>query len=341
MSTREEPVQALVVRDQQQLAPAAPSSLSQTASTAAAAQAQAQIQARYMMAIQRPRDMDKARVKLLEECRRPRFAEVCRYRKPQGRQLNEQTNQWEDKYVEGPSIRFVEAALQRLGNLTQDQQVIYDDFEQRIIRVTVTDLENNVVSSQDVTVQKSVERSDGKGREVLGSRTNTRGRAVYLVRATDDELMTKAASLVSKAVRQCGLRLIPGDLIDEAMEVAAETRASEVKRDPQAARKRLVDGFAAIGVMPDALKDYVGHDLASCSPAELEQLRGVYQAIRDGETTWTGVMEAQRAERAEATKQTEGGEAKPGGTAGAAGLGLGKKSAAAPKEEPKKPESAG
>ena len=47
----------------------------ETAASSVAAQATAQIQARYVVALRRPRDWDDVRVRILKECRRPSFAD--------------------------------------------------------------------------------------------------------------------------------------------------------------------------------------------------------------------------------------------------------------------------
>lgn len=248
--------------------------LAETASTAVAAQATAAVQARYLMALKKPRDLDDVRVKLLKECDRPRFAEVARYRKPVG-----------GSAVEGPSIRFAEAALRCLGNVMPDASVVYDDKAKRIVRVMVTDLESNLTYSTDVTIAKTVERSSAKG-QVLGTRVNSYGKTTYILEATDDDLINKQAALTSKALRGLALRILPGDILDEAMERVLDTLDRADKADPEAARKKLVDSFVALGVKPSDLKQYLGHDLAQSSPAEMQELRAVYAALRDGEATW-------------------------------------------------------
>ena len=96
----------------------------QLATSMVSAQAEAQIKARYLYAERHPRDLDLVRQKLLKECRRPAFAAVARYLKPRG------------KGVEGPSIRFAEAAIRLMGNIAVEQSTIYDDREKRIVRVT-------------------------------------------------------------------------------------------------------------------------------------------------------------------------------------------------------------
>lgn len=258
----------------------------ETATAAAAAQAKALVEARFIVALRRPRDFDVARERLLKDCRRPSFAAGARYVKPIGRDRS--------KWPTGPSIRFAEAAIRAMTNIAVDTMSVYDDREKRIVRVTVTDLEANATYSLDVTVTKAVERKHVKdGDVVLRTRTNSYGEPVHLIEATDDDILNKQAALISKAIRTLGLRLIPGDLIDECMDLVVETQRNEDARDPDAARRALFDGFAELGVGAEALKGLLGHGGETLTPAERDTLKGIYRALRDGETTWREVMEAQ------------------------------------------------
>ncbi|MCA8017774.1 hypothetical protein [Burkholderia metallica] len=258
--------------------------LVETASSAVAAQAKAMIEARYIMAIRRPRDIDVVRERLLKECRRPTFAEVARYTKPIGSDKN--------KWPTGPSIRFAEAAVRHMTNIMVETMIVYDDREKRIVRVTVTDLEANVPYTQDVPIIKTIERRKTKqGDVVLRTRTNSYGDLLYILEATDDDIINKQQALISKAVRTLGLRLVPGDIIDECMNLVVETKKKEDAEDPDAAKRKLFDAFAAIGVRAEQLKEYLGNDATTLTPAELSDLRSIYAAIRDEETTWRDVME--------------------------------------------------
>jgi hypothetical protein len=181
----------------------------ETAAAAVAAQVDAQIRARYALALQRPRDLDNVRAKLLKAAGRPRFAEVARYSVPRGKQ------------VTGPSIRFAEEAARALGNLSIESTVIHDDSERRIVRVTVVDCESNLPYSQDVVVEKFVERSNLKaGQEAISSRLNSQGKVVYRVPANEDDLITKQGALTSKALRNLILRILPADILDEAIDAS-------------------------------------------------------------------------------------------------------------------------
>ena len=252
----------------------------ETASAAVAAQARAQIEARYIVAMRNPRDWDNVRTKLLKECSRPGFAAVARYRKPVG-----------GSSIEGPSVRFAEAAIRCMGNLAPESMVIWDDTEKRIIRETVTDIESNVSYSADIVVSKTIERQFLKhGQAAISSRTNSEGKTTYLINASDDDVLNKQNALVSKVLRTLSLRHLPGDILDDCMAKVLEVQKSGDAQDPDSARKRLLDAFAKLNVMPSQLADYLGHGTTQLSPAELVELRAVYSALSEGETSWTDVM---------------------------------------------------
>lgn len=258
----------------------------ETAAAVVAAQATAEIQARYVMAMKNPRDLDNVRIKLLKECDRPSFAEVAIYHKPIG------------SGVEGLSIRFAEAAIRCMGNIAIDTIVVFDDPYKRILRVSVVDIENNVPYSTEITIEKTVERKNPKqGTTILGTRENSRGELVYLVPATEDELLNKINALLSKAIRTNGMRHVPGDIADECKAKLYRVRADKDAKDPEAARKRIADGFAELNVLPSGLKEYLGHDLGTSTPAEMSELRGVYTLLREGEMSWAEVLEAKKATR--------------------------------------------
>ncbi len=254
----------------------------ETASTAIAAQSKAMVESRYVMAMRNPRNWDAVRQDLIKECRRPSFAnnKSAFYVKPIG------------QGVEGLGIRFVEVALRCMKNVLVETTMIFEDDQKEVHRVSVTDLEANITYPLDVRVSKTVERSkamdDGS---YISVRKNSYGKNVYTVPANDDDLLNKRGALISKAIRTIGLRIIPGDLCDEAEAIIKKIRLDDAAKDPDAERRRIVDAFSEIGVTAIDLNTYLGHDLGKCSPVEIVSLRGIYGAIKDGEATWKTVME--------------------------------------------------
>lgn len=278
-----------IINPSENALPVAAQSASENAALAMAAQQKAVVEARYKMAMARPRDLDAVRQNMLKDARRPSFASVAIYHKPIG------------KGVEGPSIRFVEAAIRNMTNILTETFTVSEDDERRVIRVAVSDLETNTYFSQDVTVTKTVERSKlPQGEKPILVRTNSYGKPVYILHGTDDDILNKQNSLISKAVRTLGLRLIPGDLVDEALYYVRQTMAKQDAADPDAAKNRIIDAFAQLGVPVEALKDFLGHELSSIDPTELQLLRSTYSAIKDGETTWKAVMDDKAEREAEA-----------------------------------------
>jgi len=168
---------------------------------------------------------------------------------------------------------------------------------------------------------------------------NSKGETVYIVPATDDEMLNQTNALISKALRTLIMRHIPGDIVDEAMALCIATVRDKDAKDPDAARRAVFDAFASIGVMADQLAAYLGHTGQALTPAELAELRAVFAAIRDGEATWQEVIEhkqgaaegetespkagkvadvIQKAKDKVAAKKTNGGAAAPPASAPAA-----------------------
>ncbi len=252
----------------------------ETSTMASAAMVRAQVEARYAMARQFPRDLMEMRDKLLKACERPRFAEVAIYRKPIG------------KGIEGPSIRLAEEAARCMTNIFPDSEVLYDDREKRIIKVTATDLENNLTYATTIVVTKTVERSSvPRGQQARSQRYNSKGEQVFEVDATDDDTLNKVNQLTSKALRTLILRLVPGDILEDAMDACYSTRAAKYKDDPHAAIKNMCDAYGKAGIPVKQIAEYLGHAVDQSTLEEVDQLRSLYTAIKDGETSWREAMD--------------------------------------------------
>lgn len=264
-----------------------------SAERAAEAEVRAMVQARVFTALQMKRVPFHVRSKILEACARPTFAETAMYRKPVGKKDGQM------QYAEGPSIRFAEEAYRSLGNLWSSLTVQFENADKRVLRFDLMDLESNNTDSHIITVPKTVERSFLKDGQVpISSRQNSRGRIVYLVEATDDDLQVKQGAMVAKARRDAILRALPSDMKEDAIEAIKKTLAKRDSADPQAALKRIMDAFQMdLRILPDQIEKYLGHEIAVITPAEIQSLRGVYTAIKDGDTTWAEVLKAVEEDR--------------------------------------------
>lgn len=277
--------------------------------TAGAAQTRALVEARFVMALNRPRNMDQVRSDLLKECSRPSFAledeegkgNSALYRKPVGG----------GTFAEGLGIRFAEVALRCMGNTMADAYTIQDDDKERVKYCYVIDLEKNQSWGDTVHITKTVERSSLKEGEIpLKSRTNSRGKPTYLVEASEDALTTKQAALVSKMMRTLALRLIPGDLQDQCIAEIKKVRTNKITEDPDAAKHRVIDGMAKQNVSVIMLEAFLGHPIDQITPAQIVTLQSLYGSLRDGEATWADIMRTVEEQRQAKTETSSGGSAK-------------------------------
>jgi len=301
-----------------------PVAAGETASSAIAARERASVEARFLVAMNRPRNFDAAFARLMTACKRPTFAKVARYSKPVG-----------GKHVHGLSIRFAEEALNLWGNCDVSAFVVFDDDERRVYRIQGTDLETNTTHSTDVLIEKFVERRSPKqGDEVIGEpRMNSQGELVYKLRANEDALITKINNHIAKGRRNVILPLIPGDVKDECTKQILATMADRDAKDPEGARKDIVLAFHSMGVAATQLVELLGHPLESVNPAELTLLRSYYTALNDGEATWNEIVEAHSGRKAPAENS---GERPKGGTEGLRESLAGKAKAAPVTESPEK-----
>lgn len=264
-----------------------------TGATAAAQHAMSQIQARALIAISRPRDIDTFRQKILKDCRRPGFARAARYDVP--------------NRGSGMSVRFAESCLRHFGNLYVESITVDDNKDALTVRVSVTDLETNACNTQDVTVTKTVERKRKPKNEeaIIDTRFNSFGDTLYILRATSEDVLGKVQSAIAKAKRSLIIKFIPYDIVEECEGQVFETMEQEDAQDPDAALNRMIDAFGGLRVTPADLAEFLGKPLARVAPKDLAELRGIHGALREGTSTWEEIMEAKKPQEIAGTVDTE------------------------------------
>jgi hypothetical protein len=196
------------------------------------------------------RDEKKARAKLIEDCKRPAFARLARYSKPM--------DDGSGDVVTRASVKFVEAALARWGNVQVNNKLVRDTPEARIVCVIVLDLENGLEYSKEIMVEKIAERKTAGAREKIKGTKNTPTGEMFLVEATEDDMASREAVLASTVIRQLGLRLLPADLVQECMETVARTLPDEGPEtgaaDPAGGPRRPAPGESRAAALAQSLK---------------------------------------------------------------------------------------
>lgn len=278
---------------------------SETASSMVAAHAEAMAKARFFVALQRPRDLEVVRERLVTACADPLFAEDATY----------QLKRWDakeqkERLIEGFSARFAEAARTALGNIDVETTVLLDDEEKLIVQVVVTDLESNVTERVPIVVRKRIERRRlNKGQVPIATRTGADGQTIYIVAATDDEVQMRLNSAQSKATRNAVLRLLRADIRQECWDQVVASQRMAAQQD--GATAKYVARFRDLGVTEQQLAEFFGREnVGQLSPDELQELNGIGRAIRDGEATWAEIMESRGVSDPEAAESKPAADAK-------------------------------
>ena len=82
-------------------------------------------------------------------------------------------------------------------------------------------------------------------------------------------------------MRNCVLALIPGDVVDAAVEQCPKTMISKRRVTPEGLL-RLVESFESFGVTKRAIEARLGRRIDAIAPAQYLRLREIYASLRDG-----------------------------------------------------------
>lgn len=222
---------------------------------AIADRAVAEIQAQVFMAKQFPRDENQARARILRSCQRPGLASKAIYTYPKGGQR-----------VTGPSIRLAEAIAQAWGNLDFNTVILEQRENESVCLSYCWDVETNTRASRSFIVPHKISTKQGE-------RVLTDPREIY-------EL---AANQGARRLRACILSIIPGDIVDEAIEACNVTLSGGNKRPLLDRLRELTDRFMTYYSVPlSSIERYFGYPLDSFTEMDGVTLAGIYTALRDG-----------------------------------------------------------
>ncbi|NBH24704.1 hypothetical protein D3Z60_02575 [Lachnospiraceae bacterium] len=214
-----------------------------------------EVQGQIVMAKKFPRDEIAARNRILTACQRKRLAEQAEYEYQRG-----------TSKITGVSIRLAEAMAQNWGNLDFG----FVELEQRSgesqVMAYCWDLETNTRQTKIFAVPHI--RETKKGNYPL-----TGSRDIY-------ELVANQAA---RRVRACILGIIPGDIVEEAVEQCRKTLIDGEKLP----LKDLISGVVRTAkeeyaVPQESLEKYIGCKADSFSMNDLIRLKKVFNSIKDG-----------------------------------------------------------
>lgn len=227
-----------------------------SAATAMSTTREAQeVQAAVFMAKRFPRDENMALARIAKSCQRRGLAEKAIYSYPKGGQN-----------VTGPSIRLAEAISQAWGNIQSGVVELEQRPGESVCMSYCWDLETNTRDTKIFTVSHSIQTKKG-------SKMLTDPREIY----------EHVANQGARRKRACILAVIPKDVVDSAMEACQKTLSSGQKEPLIDRLRKMVNVFQTeLSVPLECIEKYMGYKLDSFTEMDMNTLRGVYTAIRDG-----------------------------------------------------------
>lgn len=213
-----------------------------------------EVQAAMIVAQQRPRNVNACVNEILDACKRPKLAESAVYAYPRGGQR-----------ITGPSIRLAEVMAQCWGNVDFGIVEVEQRRGESVVMAYCHDLQKNTRQQKTFTVKH--ERHTKKGVTSL-----TDPRDVY-------EL---AANNGARRLRACILGVIPGYVVDEAMDQVNKTLAGNSDEPLVDRVRKVIDAFKPLGVLEEHIEQRLGHKLDAIIESQLVELRQIYAAIKDG-----------------------------------------------------------
>jgi len=231
--------------------------ISAASNSLATRQAQ-EVQAAMVIAKKFPRDEFAAYEKIKTACKRKKLAESATYTYPRG-----------GTKVTGPSIRLAEALASSWGNIDYGIIELEQNDKYSSVMAYAWDLETNTRQSKIFTVPH-VRYSTKKGNEKL-----TDPRDIYEMVANNG----------ARRVRACILGVIPGDVVDDAVDMCSETLEKNLDGPIEDVTKKMLAAFKdKFGITKEMIEEYLGYSAESFTAQDIVKLKGVYSSLKDGMT---------------------------------------------------------
>lgn len=219
----------------------------------------------------------------------PDTAQTMRYALPRG-----------GKPITGPSVHLAKLIVSNWGNIRAEAKVVQITDSQVVSRGTCWDLENNVATA--IEVRRNIKSKNGQRFSddmitVVGNAANS----IAFRNAVFSTIPKAVTDKVYKAAQEC----ITGDLSDEAKLLQKRTNCLKFFNDEY-------------GITEEEVIKLCGKQTVNQIKAdEIALMLGIYQSLKDGDTTIEEVLEPIRKEKrkddvaaAAAAAATKGGSKK-------------------------------
>lgn len=236
-----------------QAAPAALTPRGNAAAMVAQSREMAEAVASMQMAKMCPRDIVAARDRILNACTRPKLAETACFTYARG-----------GTEVTGPSIRLAEMLAQNWGNMTFGIRELEQRNGESTCEAFAWDMETNARQTKVFQVRHI--RHTRQGDKAL-----TDPRDIYELVANNG----------ARRLRACILGVIPGDIVEEAVQACDLTLKTKFEVTPERI-KALNEKFAEYKVTTEQIEKRIQCRIQAMKPAQMASLGKIYNSLKDG-----------------------------------------------------------
>ncbi|GKV54268.1 hypothetical protein NCCP2222_02150 [Sporosarcina sp. NCCP-2222] len=214
-----------------------------------------EVKGQIFMARQFPRNVFQSEQRILDNCKRPALAQAAVYRYPRG-----------GTSVEGPSIRLAEVLAQNWGNLSFGIKELEQKNGESVALAYAWDLETNVRQEKVFYVPHI---------------RHTRNGATKLTDPRD--IYEMVANNGARRLRACILGIIPGDIVDRAVEECNRTLSGANKSPLKDRLARALEGFKEQHrVTQDQIEKRFGYNIDAFTERDLIDLVQIFNSLKDG-----------------------------------------------------------
>ena len=159
--------------------------------------------------------------------------------------------------------------MRELGNIQYGIRELDQGDDWTKVEVFAWDLETNFKAARTFTVKHYRYYKEGGNKKLTSS----------------TDIYEMIYGIAARRLRGCLLEVIPSDILEIALNQCEETRKINAEKNKEKFNEiidKLVNSFSNYGVSKALLDKYLGHKIEDLSTKELDNLRGIFAAIRDG-----------------------------------------------------------
>lgn len=212
-----------------------------------------EVQAAVIMARQFPRDQIQATERIRVACQREGLARAAVYTYARG-----------GSNVSGPSIRLAESMAQAWGNLQYGIRELSNNGKESTVEAYCWDMETNVRVAKTFQVP-----------HIRKTKTSTR--------TLDDprDIYENVANNGARRLRACILGVIPGDVVEMAVDECEQTMKNTVQLTEKKVQK-LVEAFMKHGITQAMIEERLQRKVQAMTPGQYLDLTKIGTSLNDG-----------------------------------------------------------